>query len=323
MGYFFGISIGTKQTVGASIFVCSLIITIFSSNTKKERIREIGIKGLSTLAVILSIGVYLIVTNSLEEFVDYTMIGLNNFTNNKFTYLEFLIKGNYAIVLISIILIIIGLFNLWKTIQLKNEKITIVFLYSLSTFSMIYPIADENHILMAFLPTCLLGLCLLWNDSIVLNEKMTKEFSKWLYLGSFVLSSILIFNCYQVTSYREYQHYEYISIEEKLENSMNHVISFIKKYPNTYILSKNEVLYMIPLDRYNGILDLPNLGNLGEKGEQAIIDYINQLKGVYILTLPSEVMGGANQNPKKTAEYIEENFEYISNIEFFKIYYKP
>ena len=304
------------------MFLCSLITTMLSKNTKKNKIKEIVIKTLLTITVMFGIVLYLIVTNSLKEFVDYAFIGLNTFTNNRFTYFEFLLKGNYAIVLISLVLICIEIFNLFKAIQLKNEKILIIFIYSLSTLSILYPITDENHILVAFFPTCILGLSLLFND-ITFNEKTVKDFSRCLYLGSFILSIILVLNCYKVSNYRKYQHYEYIYIEEELANSMNNIISFMEKYPNTYVLSKNEILYMIPLDRYNGILDLPNVGNLGGKGEQAIIDYIDKLSGVYILTLPSKVMGSSNQNPKKAAEYIERNFEHEGSIEFFEVYYKP
>lgn len=323
IGLLIGICIGNKQTVGLCIALCSIISTIFLDNTRKEKIKSIVIKLLMIISVMCCIGLYLTITSSWKEFIDYTFLGLKTFTNNKFTYFDFLIEGKFVIVLISILLICIWIFNLYKTINLKDYRITTLFIYSLSTFSIMYPITDENHILIAFYPTCILGLMLLFKDDTKLNEKLIKSFSRLLYLGIILLSIIFVCNCYRVSSYTKYKHYKYIHIEEKLENEMNNVFSFIEKHPNTYILSSSEILYMIPLNRFNGILDIPNVGNFGEKGEQVLIQYFKQLDDVYILTLPSEIMGGSNQNPKKVAEYIENNFEYIGEIEFFEIYYKP
>lgn len=301
---------------------CSILVEIFSQDEKKEKIKKIAVRCAMVCLIVVAMFLYLMVTKTWNQFINYTFLGLGTFQGNRVTYLQFLLEGNYGIALFSILLICLWIFTFGKTIKLKDKKITLFFIYSLSTLSILYPITDANHILIALLPTFVLGLCLLFPKDTNLNEKMIKQFSVFLTIGIVILSILFIFDCYRVAKYTKYKHYHYIYIAEDLEEDMENVTAFIQKYPNTYILSTNSILYMIPLDRYNGILDLPNVGNLGQEGEQALIDYIEKLGDAYILTLPSKVMGGANQNPKKVAEYIEENYEYVGILENFEVYHK-
>jgi len=308
--------------VGIFIIAGSIIVTIFSKIDKKEKIKVIVMKLAMFAFVALLILLYLLLTKSLEQFIDYTFLGLGTFSNNQVTYLYFLIHADYGMALFSIVLICLTVLNFYKSIKLKDSKITKMFIYSLSIVPIACPITDSNHILIAFLPMFVLALAVLFKSNKELDAKTIKSFSIFVSVGIVILIVAIGFNSYKVSQYTKYEHYNYIQIADDLEEDLSNVTSFIRKYPNTYILSSNSVLYMIPLNRYNGIWDLPNVGNLGAKGDQVLIDYIDNLDNVYILTWPSEVLGGTNQNSKRAAEYIEDNFEFVGILENFEVYYK-
>lgn len=323
IGVLVGLSITVKQSIGICVLGISIFYTFFENNSIKEKIKFLIAKIISVFAVIGMMIAYLFITNTYSEFFNYTILGLGSFIDNKLSYFEFLIRGNYLIVLISIFMMIGFVFNSIKVAKYKDKKAICLFLYGLATLTIMYPITNEYHILIGYFPNLILTLYLISKDSKeLLNEKVVKSFSITISIVILFFVFAIILNVFKLSRCQKYNHYKYIYIEEYVDKELENVDNFLIEHDNTYIVNTIGVLYMIPLERYNGIFDLVNKGNLGEDGENALIDRIKNMENVYFLVVPSnKITVSSDQNPLKVIEYIENNYEYIKDLERFKVYY--
>ena len=109
--------------------------------------------------------------------------------------------------------------------------------------------------------------------------------------------------------------------KEKIQN-INVVENYIKNNENNVIiLSYKAALYMVPIQRNNGMMDLPFKGNLGKDGEKGLIEKIKNMENTEILIVKDEkdIMW---QESKLVREYIKENMQNIGEIEEFEIWRK-
>lgn len=324
LGLLTGIVTTVKQSIGFFILISEILNTFIDKENIKNKIKNLFIK-LIPFGTILGIMIlYLYQKGAFYEFLDYTILGLRKFTANKYTYLQFLIHGNFLVAIISFAMIIGEIYNVITTIKTKDKVAIRLLIFSFGTLiPIVYPIANEYHILIGWLPSFILLIYLINKNrkSKEYSEKLINNLSKTIMIFIIVLSIILVI--YLVLLFkrtRKYKHYYGIDFNDEIDSELGDVTNFINENPNTYIISCLDCFYMIPVDRYNGVLDLINVGNTGVKGEQVIIDKINKMENVYLLINISETKP-PTQAPTKAIEYVQ-NFEYKGDVGRFKIYYK-
>ena len=284
IGLIIGSIIMTKQNIGIFLIVPYLII----SKNKIKSLLYISIP------VIISF-IYLLITNSFIQYINYCFIGVTSFTSN--------IQMN---ILPIIILIIIITYLIYKYIKTKDKNI----FYVLTTTSLLFPIFDNNH---------LFTLLLVLAYYILLNEKKTlgiifKEICILLFIYN-IINLILIKdnvyiskgNLYSIKISKEYnikikEYSKYIYSNNKLFIFTNEA-TLIKLYSN------------LPITKY----DLLNTGNIGTYEDELINNINNECnnnKCIFILdyeyyTNAKEKYGW--QYSHKFKEYVEDNYTYIKD----------
>ena len=121
-------------------------------------------------------------------------------------------------------------------------------------------------------------------------------------------------------SYSDLAHYQYIIVDEKLEENIEKVDTFIlTSKDDVKILDASAALYMIPIDKYNKNYDLLLKGNLGKDGEEKIIAEIESSKDVKYLILQDKYHKNW-QTPLQVINYVKENKNKTGTIGDFDIY---
>ena len=314
IGFLTGIIILSKQSVGISILFIILLKSIFIDRSfRKTILRSFG-AGISGIALIL----YLYFNHCINEFLNYTIFGLNDFTKNHVSFIDLLLHGDYFISLIAIFMVFLYIFILFKLkSRIKDKTFLTLALYSIGNFTMIVPIVDEAHFLLANFTFIFVLFYLLKNENSI-SEETLKSFSKVLNFFNIILIVLFMFFFIYNFKYKDFKHYKNIPISNKNIEMLNEVTNFLNENPNTYILDATAAFYMIPAEKFNGKFDLSLIGNLGNDGENKLIDEIKNLENKYILI---------NQNYKnwqnsiKAIEFVKKNYKLIGNISDFNIYF--
>jgi 4-amino-4-deoxy-L-arabinose transferase-like glycosyltransferase len=327
IGLILGISTTIKQSTGLCMMFFSMLAIFLYDKDLKEKFKLLIARILAFLAVLFVMVLYLLVNNCFYEFLDYTIFGLKNFSSNTFSYLDFLLKDNYYICQLLSILFIFGyVFVLYKVIRNKERKEIILFLYSASALSIMYPIIDAHHILKGYLPSFILLIYYivpLFKETEI-TEKAIKLFKNTLNITIVMLIIVIIINAIYMRKYNSYNHYKFINLSSELEDELEIMEVYLSNNSNAYIVDGLSQLFMIPIDRYNGILDLIFEGNTGSTGENKVIEEIEKLHDVYLLVQGSENLEkfDGDQNPIGVIRYIENSFEYVEKVGRFFVYYK-
>ena len=83
IGIFLGFAICTKQTIGAVISVTVILSELILVEDKKtfiKYVKENIIKIISMLSIVMIFIIYLLITNSLPDFINYAILGIRTFT---------------------------------------------------------------------------------------------------------------------------------------------------------------------------------------------------------------------------------------------------
>lgn len=337
IGILGGLAICTKQTIG--ILICSVIIvnkfyfiknkSDFKNVCKKCLYRIIGI----SIPIVIFV-IYLLVTRSVESFMDYCVWGISTF-NNKKPYFD-LIKGKKVVagfaIAVPIIIAISIVENIWFKIK-KNEKsnfYTLTF-YCLPILLIVYPIADEIHMLIASIPTIILfGYVVNQLIKIILPKIKVKMHKYIVEFASIAITLAVVFLTGYVeikntdalsdlSKYKEINHFKYIIIDKSIRNTIKDVDEYIlSQDKEVYVLDSRSAVYRIPIDKYTKDFDVFLVGNLGAGGEEKQIERIKNTDAKYLIL--SKTNGLNWQTPLKVREYVLENMEKVDSVNAFDVY---
>lgn len=325
IGILLGLCILTKQTIGiiySIIFIVNRII--YNSIHKKNNIKSIF---LQILTIIIGISIpiiafiaYLCMTNSLQYFINYCIIGVTKFSNH-ISYISLISKGETFAIIIPLSWIYI----LTRIISKKDKILLGLFLFSIGNFSFIIPIADYFHFRIAIISTLICYVYLI-NDFIINYEiKCSKNIDKicknmLIIVFSLSLILMLVMCMLKKDKYTDLEHFKYLPMESTLYELVKNVDTYIQNSKEkVYILDASAAIYMIPLNRYNKDLDMFLKGNLGTKGCEEIIQYLSNLKDCRIMVLhDNEKLNW--QTPKEVIEYVKNNYQFVEKIELFDVY---
>ena len=295
IGIVLGLTFLTKQHIG--IMLC--IPTLFTKDIKKI-IK--GIIGFLIPNIIFLI--YLLISKTLYEFIDYAFLGITSFAEE-----NLLISIWMSLTIISIIYLI------YQYIKTKDIKILYILFFQI----MAYPLFDTYHVTLAFLPV--LGYFLSKLKLVVKIIRIT-----------FLIFIIILFST-KINIYLKYEHnypnstelLHYRNLSPSTEKSIKIITNYIKiNKDNIFIIDPNAYLLKlesnIPLTKY----DLLNDGNLGKNGHKKIIEKIDKYcknnKCLFLMRKEEINNNTLSQTNQEIITYIANTYKEISNISIYTIY---
>ena len=368
IGLLAGFSILTKQTLGFFICLFSVISPIIiglceNNKVKVNKENKVNKEVINTVLLrILGISIpgilfviYLLITNSFLDFINYAVLGIKTFSNS-ITYIQMIKTLGVYEKIIAILIPFVFIIDIVAAFYLKDKKYYVSILSSLSMLIVLYPICDYTHFLVGTLIIIinlfiLLGLLInkieqkiknKTNNKIENNKEKDKdkenkkEYLKFLeisLLSFIVLMIIYLFVIHIINNIIEYNkkynkeyvlaHYENIPLTSNNIQNNKELKEFyeIKKQEgyNVIIVDADACFYTIPLDVYNKNYDMFLKGNIGKDGEDGIIDNIkNSSKTIYLLKKKEFSLNW--QTPTKVLEYIRNNLNKTAEFSVFEVW---
>ena len=287
--------------------------------------------------------VYLIVTHSLVDFINYAVLGIKTFSN-RINYMSLFSNSKIeirvlalwipiSIIVMSIVLIIT---NIKKMENEIIDNLTTLLVYSLSIIIVMYPISDKIHFLIGGLISIIGMLYMFFLLGKLVYDKINGDKKLKIYkiitglvcvsLFAIILSKGLtnLYNYAKKEKNTEINHYKYIEMSQGLKNKINSIDNYIleaeQNCDRVYILDAEAAIYMIPIDRYNKDYDMFLKGNIGKDGEQGQIEKIKKKNDNEIILVRKSNLKTNWQTPKEVVKYVRENLEKIGEINIFEIY---
>ena len=264
----FGLSLSIllliKQNVPAILIVFFTCILCFLLLKQKISLKTFIFYALGGVTPVLILFIYLLINGSFIFFIDYTILGLNSFSNNFIFDKESLIA-----ILPSLINTIIITINLFKKESdgLINYSTLI---YSLASYIIVFPIVNLPHAIILLVFNIFLSIPLMKN--IRLKLKLVKVLVCFIYI-IILISGIIRKDKDYIRS--EIQIYRNILIKKDVEENIKLISEYIKEQEekglDVSILNAYAYLYTIPANDNNGVLDLLSIGNVGTISNREIL----------------------------------------------------
>ncbi len=346
----YGLAILFKQTSGiilSVIFIGYKILEIDKASEIKQFLKIALARALGVLMPVLVFVVYLIVTNTYMEFIDYAILGIGTFSNSS-SYLSLLKSSQISIKILAIIvpiviitMLIICIFILAKRKLFKDSFIRslyILFAYSIADITAIYPIADVSHFGVGAICTIISIIYLTYNliyilckhikyDKIIFAIKTFVEALSILIFIIYIWYSITLLSSYikNLPNNKNLKHFNGIPTDESLYSEISDIGEYLlekeQEGKTVYILDTMSAIITIPIDKYYKNYDMFNLGNFGKRGEDGIIEDLKNTENLLVL-IRKEGLPKNWQHPYKVTDYAIENFDRIDEIAIFDVYEK-
>lgn len=332
LGLLAGLTVTLKQTTG--LFICMALLgnkllfvrkkEDFKNYIKSAAFRLIGVAIPVTLMI-----VYLVANNAFGDFISYTIKGVTEFSN----YVSYTNLINPDLIgILSILVPISFVYTGIKTIFLGKDKKSYIFLvYGLAMFVVCFPISDQIHFLIGSLPAIISILYEVYKLLKVLCKKFIEQsvlefimevlfFVCIILIWGIVYCVFLNFYNFKNSNYSNFNSYKYIPISDVLEEQISDVKQYISSSDKDIkILDATATVYMIPLERYNKNYDMLLRGNLGQDGENKIINEIKNSKNTQYLILKDQFAKNW-QTPFDIIDYVKCNKTKVGEVNIFDIY---
>lgn len=292
---------------------------------------------------VIFITVYLLVTNSLIDFINYAILGIKTFSN-KIAYTGLLQDDNLEIRILAVLIpasIILNAIILLvaRILKRKNDELKNIFtilIYSVSIIIVMYPISDKIHFLIgSFIALIgliyqiyLLGKILYRKIRLAQKYKVYKITTLLIQVSIFVGIAIYginnLYNYIKVEKNKRIDHYKNIEISEGLIERIDEIDAYISEQENNgkkvYILDAEAAIYMIPLNKYNKDYDMFLKGNIGKDGEQGQIEKIQNRNDKELYLIRNSKLRSNWQTPLNVVNYVRNNLEKIGEISIYEVF---
>ena len=349
VGFLTGLAFLTKQTIGVLlIFVMIFEVFIYMKKSGfdlkfNKFIKLIGVRILGMMVPIIIFLIYLGVTGAFNDFINYAIKGVREFSNNV-PYYRLFDSNDKVVSIISrlFIIVYIPLFITFILESIKNKKlkdelinIYVLAFCSIPVIAIIYPISDDFHLMVAsvfalIIIAYLLILVLKKIDGFI---KIDIFYKKLLLIGILVVIVLISFKNVIIErniNVKEnvlvpFKHYEGIYVPEYLSKRISDVTDKVQSYSNSgresIIVDAEAAIYDIVLNRYKKNYDMLLIGNIGENGVEKIINEIKDSHNVYYFVKnPQYALNW--QLPEDIVDYIRNNLKYHETVSVFDVYYK-
>lgn len=331
IGLLAGATILLKQSTGIIISVIT-VIYLLAEKRDKQTLKAVTYRVCGVLIPCIILLIYLLATNSVSSFIDYCVLGIGTFKNS-ISYLKLLRGGdlNAFLGMIApvtlVILFVVNIVNIKQKKIKSNASYLILFVYAVAEFTVLYPIADEVHFVIATFPSILITLYYICKKiQEIKNIKVSIFIEHFMniitisFVGILILQAINDIYLYTQMDKSVLNHFSNIPISSTLQDRIIEVDEYIKdEERDVYILDSEAAVYMIPLDKYNKDFDMFLKGNLGSASEEGQIEKIKNMENAVIL-IKNDKMALNWQTPTKVIEYIKNNLEKIGTVSFFDVY---
>ena len=287
--------------------------------------------------------VYLLVTNSLIDFINYAILGIKTFSN-KIAYTGLLQDDNLEIQILAVLIpasimlnaIILLIARILKRENNEFKNILTILIYSVSIIIVMYPISDKIHFLIgSFIALIgliyqiyLLGKILYRKIRLAQKYKVYKITTLLIQVIIFVEIAIYginnLYNYIKVEKNERIAHYKNIEISEGLIERIDEIDAYISEQENNgkkvYILDAEAAIYMIPLNEYNKDYDMFLKGNIGKDGEQGQIEKIQNRNDNELYLIRNSKLRSNWQTPLNVVNYVRNNLEKIGEISIYEVF---
>lgn len=292
---------------------------------------------------VIFITVYLLVTNSLIDFINYAILGIKTFSN-KIAYTGLLQDDNLEIRILAVLIpasimlnaIILLIARILKRENNEFKNILTILIYSVSIIIVMYPISDKIHFLIgSFIALIgliyqiyLLGKILYRKIRLAQKYKVYKITTLLIQVSIFVGIAIYginnLYNYIKVEKNKRIDHYKNIEISEGLIERIDEIDAYISEQENNgkkvYILDAEAAIYMIPLNKYNKDYDMFLKGNIGKDGEQGQIEKIQNRNDKELYLIRNSKLRSNWQTPLNVVNYVRNNLEKIGEISIYEVF---
>lgn len=349
VGFLTGLAFLTKQTIGVLlIFVMIFEVFIYMKKSGfdlkfNKFIKLIGVRIFGMMVPIIIFLIYLGVTGAFNDFINYAIKGVREFSNNV-PYYRLFDSNDKVVSIISrlFIIVYIPLFITFILESIKNKKlkdelinIYVLAFCSIPVIAIIYPISDDFHLMVASVYALIIIVYLF---ILVLKKidgfiKIDIFYKKLLLIG--ILFIIILISFKNLIIERNinvkenvlvpFKHYEGIYVPEYLSKRISDVTDKVRAYSNSgresIIVDAEAAIYDIVLNRYKKNYDMLLIGNIGENGVEKIINEIKDSHNVYYFVKnPQYALNW--QLPEDIVDYIRNNLKYHETVSVFDVYYK-
>lgn len=291
IGFILGLSLLTKQSIGFCLLLPSFF---YFREPKKIFHRFIGLIIPCSFFVL-----YLLYHHTFQEFMNLCVFGLIDFSSNHSSYIVYYLLG--------IVYLVLSIY--W----IRSHPKEISFYYGLSMISMMIPLFEIYHTVLAF-------VCLFL---VILMKKEIPNFKPL-----FVFCSILIgVSCVhlmrldgKITYPNSIPHFQYRMVsQEAIQyiDTVNHYIDSLDR--EVVILSNNSYLFRIVRDEEITYLDLINYGNHGYHGTEKLIQLVKKKEGSIVMINQSD-FNSFRQTNQKVLQYVVEHGTYLESVAGFDVY---
>lgn len=349
VGLLTGLAFLTKQTIGILlIFVMILEVFIYMKKSGfdlkfNKFIKLIGVRIFGMMVPIIIFLIYLGATGAFNDFINYAIKGVREFSNNV-PYYRLFDSNDKVVSIISrlFIIVYIPLFITFILESIKNKKlkdelinIYVLAFCSIPVIAIIYPISDDFHLMVAsvFALIIISYLLILVLKKIGGLIKIDVFYKKLLLIGILFIIILISFNNLIIErniNIKEnvlvpFKHYEGIYVPEYLSKRISDATDKVQAYSNSgiesIIVDAEAAIYDIVLNRYKKNYDMLLIGNIGENGVEKIINEIKDSHNVYYFVKnPQYALNW--QLPEDIVDYIRNNLKYHETVSVFDVYYK-
>lgn len=301
LGILLGLIFCTKQTVGIVLFLPTFYY-LFSQKKKFFKMVE------GFLLPIVLLLFYLLLTGSLNDFINLCFLGLFDFQNHN-TQIDyfyfFLFLGGIGI-------------NLWHLWHHKND---LLYYYGIFFGVVVFPIIDYYHVsLFLLVPFFFLV------DSISYKD----YYSKYIFVFILFLCGLWSFVSYSFLEnpvVSNYPHFSFVINRKNYDKDVKNLIKATDSLDSQVIYfmrGSENYFYKILHDDYLNYFDLPNYGNYGYNGIAKMKKKIDTMRDVYFV-LDLSLLKQKNpyqQYIKELGSYVVEQSSFVKKIGYYVIYYK-
>ncbi len=298
IGIIIGLAILSKHTIGVFFIIPSII---FLFKDKKRLLKRF----LGLLIVGIVFILYLLITNTFNQFFDLCVLGLFDFSSKN--------GGVMSIWKILCLLLLIV-----SIVVLIKDKKNILNTYYLLSISFAIPLFDFAHFSLYLF--CITMMLLQY---ININSKL-----KYVFIVMIILYSSLVAYSFNKTSsavtIKNINRFNYLRMPNDSYNNTIKYFKFINKYDNSTLLSYSKMIYDISNDKKIDYFDVLLYGNHGINGTNKMINMISKTHDHYYIvdnqTYDAEFK--TSQFNKEIVDYVINNCELIESKYIFDVYYK-
>lgn len=302
VGFILGLIFCTKQTIGVAVFIPTLIF-IFR-DYKRFFKRLIGY--LIPICIML---LYLLFTNSIEQFIDLCFLGLFNFGNS-----------NHEFSLFNLIIFILGI--IYILYKILNDKKNIINYYLLFFSVIALPILDYYHIALF-----LIGPLFIFIRNIKVSDKYYKVIYPMIFV-LFLLDGLMVCLFLNNPVIANFNNFPLYVVTDNYRNNISDLNNFLANADDNiekvFLLRGSEnYMFRIMNDEKIGYYDLPNHGNYGYNGEEKIVNDISKMKNKLFIVDSSLCVNKDDKYQQYICDFKDaaiNNSKLIYNVGNFEVY---